>query len=214
MDKNKVKFNIKNAHYALLSRAAETGAISYGTPKAVPGTSSLSLDPEGEQVVFWADGVKYYVSDENQGYNADWVLARILDQMRKDILKEIQDSDGVMYEVQDNGEPVEFALGFQIDGDKYNTRFWFYHVTASRPGMEANTTEGSRTPQTDTLNLTMDGAQVKTGDERYYVRAKLTSDDSPTKYASWFEEVVLPGTFATSGTESGSSGSGSSGSGT
>lgn len=198
MPKKKVKFNIKNAHYALLTRDEETGAISYGTPVAVPGSVSLSLDIDGDQEIFWADGIKYYIDNTNRGYTGDWELAYIFEQMRKEILQEIQDKTDVMFEVQETGEPVEFAFGFQIDGNYNSTRFWFYDVTAARPNMEANTTEGSNAPQTDTLSLTMSGAQVKTGDTKNYVRARLDSDstEGATKYAAWFDEVVLPGTFA------------------
>ena len=191
----KVKFNIKNAHYAKLTRDDSTGEITYGTPVAVPGSVSLSLDIDGDQEIFWADGEKYYIDNENRGYTGDWVLAYILDEMRKELLNEVQDSAGVMFEVQENPDPVEFAFGFQIDGNKHDTRFWFYCCTAARPKLEANTNEGRRTPQTDTLTLSMSGAQVKDGDSRHFVRAKLTSDAAGTAYASWFDAVVLPGTF-------------------
>ena len=194
----KVKFNIKNAHYALLTRNAETGAISYGTPVAVPGSVSLSLDIDGDQEIFWADGIKYYIDNTNRGYTGDWELAYITEAMRKDILQELQDSTGAMFEVQENGEPVEFAFGFQIDGNENSTRFWFYDCTAARPNMEASTTEGSNTPQTDTLTLTATGETVKTGDTKHYVRARLDSDNTAgaESYKDWFEAVVMPGTFA------------------
>ena len=192
----RVKFNIKNAHYALLSRDAETGAITYETPVAVPGTTQLSLEADGDQEAFWADGEKYFIDNRNTGYTGEWTNAMIPDQLRKDILKEAQDTAGVMLEKEDPGDPVEFAFGFQIDGSVHDTRFWFYCCTARRPKLEASTTEGKRTPQTDTLNLTMEGAAVKSGDSRKYVRAKLTSDATGETYEDWFDDVVLPGTFS------------------
>ena len=62
---NKVKFNIRNVHYALLT-IAEDGSYSFGAPVPMPGVVSLSMDPNGEPSVFYADGYawsSYYAMD-------------------------------------------------------------------------------------------------------------------------------------------------------
>ena len=40
---NKIKYNIKNAHYALQNED-ETGAITFGTPVPIPGAVSVGFD--------------------------------------------------------------------------------------------------------------------------------------------------------------------------
>ena len=68
--KNKVKFNICNVHYALIT-VDEDGDVTFGTPVAMPGAVSLSLEPNGEPSNFYADGYAYYTISNNMGYEGD-----------------------------------------------------------------------------------------------------------------------------------------------
>ena len=92
--KNKVKFNICNVHYAPIT-VAEEGTVSFGTPVPMPGAVSISMDPTGEPESFYADGIEYYVINNNQGYDGDLELAMIPESFRTDILKEEQDANKV-----------------------------------------------------------------------------------------------------------------------
>lgn len=166
-------------HYAKKSTQEEQ---RFETPVAIPGAVSITLEQQGELTPFWADGVKYYVSASNGGYEGDLEVALIPDKFREDILGEEADANGVLME-NVNTETAEFALGFQVDGDTNPTLFWFYSCTATRPSIEATTTEDTKEPNTDTLTISC-GA-----DENGYVRAKTTDASYANVQEAWFTEV-------------------------
>lgn len=186
--KSKVKFNIHNAHVALKS-TDESGKITYGVPFAMPGSVSISLEAQGELTPFYADGIKYYTSSSNGGYEGDWELALVTDEFRTKILNEVIDKNKVMLESGDS-KINEFALGFEIDGDERGTRFWFYNCSATRPTTESSTNEDTIEPVTDTLTVSASAAPVGT-DGKMYVRAKTTADSDDKLYEKWFESVYI-----------------------
>lgn len=160
----------------------KTAENTYETPVAIPGAVSLSLEQQGELTPFWADGIKYYVSASNGGYEGDLEVALIPDSFREDVLGEKPDNKGVLFENTNTGT-VEFALGFQVDGDVNPTLFWFYSCTATRPSIDASTTEDTKEPGTDTLTISCGSTADGT------VRAKTTDTSYAEVKDTWFTEV-------------------------
>ena len=115
MANNKVKYNLKNAHYAML-QTSEEGVVSFGTSVALPGAVSISLDANGEPKNFYADGTAYYVINNNMGYEGDLELAMIPEDFRVSALNETLDDNKVLIE-DANSELNRFALLFEFDGD-------------------------------------------------------------------------------------------------
>ena len=79
-EKNKIKFGLKNTHYAIITETEqEDGTIksTYSTPKKWPGAVSLSLDPSGESNTFYADDTAYAVLSSNSGYEGDFESALV-----------------------------------------------------------------------------------------------------------------------------------------
>lgn len=194
--KNKVKFNICNVHYAPITKA-EDGSVTFATPVAMPGAVSISLDPTGEPESFYADGVEYYVINNNQGYDGDLELAMISESFRTDILKETTDANNVLVE-NANSETGSFALLFEFDGDVRKIRHVLYNCSASRPSIESKTNEEDKEVQTE--KLTIKARPLASG----YVKAKTGDTTTDSVYADWYKAVYEPTTELVSAAKQGS----------
>lgn len=181
---NRVKYNLKNAHYAVIT-VGEDGAVKYGTPVPMPGSVSLSLDANGEPENFYADGGVYYVINNNTGYEGDLELALIPESFRTDILKEELDEKGVLIE-NSEVELGTFALLFEFDGDQKHIRHVMYNCSASRPGIEGKTNEDKKEVQTE--KLTINAVPLPNG----MVKAKTGNTTDATTYADWYKAVYMP----------------------
>ena len=182
--KNKVKFNIRNMHYAL-QNVAEDGAITFATPVPMPGAVSLSLDANGEPSTFYADGCAYYIISNNMGYEGDLELAMLPESFRTDVLKEELDTNKVLVE-NANVEVQNFALLFEFDGDIKKIRHVLYNCAASRPSIESQSNEDEIEVKTETLSIT--ATPLANG----YVKAKTGDSTTDTIYTDWYKSVYMP----------------------
>ena len=184
MPKNKVKFNVKNVHYALITETEE-GAISYGTPVAIPGARSLSMDAQGDLTKWYADGTVYYMTAANNGYDGSLEVALLPESFRTDVLGETLDTKKVLVE-NANVQPKRFALLFEFDGDQKQIRHVLYNCTATRPAVSGNTTEDSKEPETETINIT--ASPLSDG----RVKAKTSDATDEATFSNWYKTVYVP----------------------
>ena len=193
--KNKVKFNICNVHYALITMD-DDGEVTFGTPAAMPGAVSLSLEPNGEPSNFYADGYAYYTISNNMGYEGDLELAMVPESFRTDVLKESLDDNSVLVE-NANVETANFALFFEFDGDVKKIRHVLYNCSAARPNIESTTNEEEIEVQTETLAIT--AAPLANG----YVKARTGDSTTDEVYTGWYSSVYIPTAADTGTTEDG-----------
>ena len=182
--KNKVRFGLKNCHYAKAT-FDEDGNVTYAKPVRLPGAVSLSLDPEGENENFYADDIVYYVLNNNAGYEGDLELALIPEEFLKDILHEEEDANGVLTE-NANNEFERFALLFEFTGDKNAIRHVLYCCSASRPSVEGETKEDEKEVQTEELSI------IASALANGAVKAKTSSNTSKAVYDAWYDAVYEP----------------------
>lgn len=198
MSANKVKYGLKNVHYALVTETVvTTGAdagktvSSYGTMKALAGAVSLSLSSTASKSVFRADNEDYYVSYGEGGYEGDLEVARVNEDFLKDVLGLVEDNDKILVESSAAFKTVNyFALVFEFDGDQRETKHCLYKCSASRPDIASETTGegGTIEPQTETLTLTA----VPRADADKYIHLQTQESTTTAVMEAWYSAVPVP----------------------
>lgn len=181
MAKNKVKYDLRNTHYAK-QIVGEDGTITFGTPIPIPGSVSISLDAQGEITKFHADGIVYYQSASNNGYEGDLEVALLPESFRVDILGEELDGKKVLFESAEAKQNA-FALLFEFNGDQNAIRHVFYNCTATRPAVASQTKEDTIDPVTETL--TISATPMADG----WIKAKTGDEADKSTYDGWYKTV-------------------------
>jgi phi13 family phage major tail protein len=189
MSDNKVKYGLKNVHYAVATIAAD-GSATYGTVKPWPGAVNLSLDAQGGTTKFRADNINYWVGQNNNGYEGDLETALIPEDFRVAVLGESIDDNGVVVEDVE-AKTVPFALMFEFAGDAKSTRHVLYNCTATRPSVSGSTTDEEIEPQTETVTITTGSVYFANYDGgKNLSRARCFEGDA--EYDDFFDTVYVP----------------------
>jgi len=189
MSENKVQFGLKNVYYAPLTEGTTN---SWGTPVALPGAVSLSLDKNGDASDFYADNATYYRTTANNGYTGSLEVARIDDAMLEAIWgMDIEATTNIMFEKNDV-EPVPFALLFEIDGDAEEEKYCFYRCIAERPSVTGQTTTDTKEPQPQTINISCLPLVTGSDAQKGLVKARTTKSTPSATKSAWYSAVPVP----------------------
>lgn len=178
---SKVNYGIQDVYVAKITET--DGQITYGTPFAVKGAVSMSVEPQGgDATPFYADNMVYFMAPAtNNGYSGTLELAITPEDFLTQILGQTKYDNGMVAEkVTDTN--ARFALMFQAQGDTQNRRFCFYDCTAARPSRNNSTKGESIEVGTESLAITMNG-RTSDGLVKSYAEAGASS------YETWFTAV-------------------------
>lgn len=178
---NKVEFGLRNCYYAVVT-VDESGRITYGAPKKLPGAVSITFDKSGDLIRFKADDIDYYTNANNQGYEGTLTLARVPEDFRTEVLKEKKTEKGVLIENSD-AQTANIALMFEFQGDVKATRHLLYYCSVNRPSV-GSTTKDSGDPNTTELAMV---ASPRPSDN--LVKASTSAGVDEETYNSWYTKV-------------------------
>lgn len=184
-NENRVQFNLKNVHYAVLTEAVGEDE-EWGTPVAIPGAVTLTLDQVGELTPFYADGIIYYQSASNNGYSGSIEVAKIPDAMLVDVWGFTQGTTSKVLTEHADVEPKAVALLYQIDGDQSESLYCLYKCNLTRPGIGSTTNTNTKTPQTQSCDIS---AVPLPSNSRVF--ARTTADTPAQTKTGWFTSVFV-----------------------
>lgn len=181
----KVKFGLSNVYIAPRTEAAG-GAVTYGTPLAVPGAVQASITRNSDQNVFYADNKAYFVANRKSSQEIELELADIAKEILTSYLGYIKSSNGSLLETDMTVTPA-FALMFQIETDEKARKICYYNCTATESDEEYDTQEESIDPTTSKIKATCTGEKV--GDFAVFREIAYSAD---TNYDNFFKKVTVP----------------------
>lgn len=193
----KVQFGLSNLHLFKLTETTDSqGKVTgtYGAAMACPGAVNLSLSVEADEPdpFFADDSVYYQPAAIAKGYSGDLELARLPEDIRLAFLNFVKDSDDTIVEV-DGTEQKYFAMTFENQTDENPIKKVFYKCSFGTPEVSAATIEDSKTPQTETIPITVlptaekftytDGGGIERTTS--VVSGMADSNSDATVYANW-----------------------------
>lgn len=176
---NKVRYGLSNVHVGTVTM--DDGTPTFSAPKAYPGAVNMTLDAEGEQSIFYADNIAYYVTNSNNGYTGELEMAYLYDWFETEYLGNKESQEGMIVETSDIPTQMAYIM-FQFEGDVNATKYIIYNATFSRPSLEGSTQEDTTEPNTTTIPFTSVPLVTEFGK---IVRAKVPSTAS--NYATFFK---------------------------
>lgn len=200
----KVQFGLSNVHLFKLTETVDSGgntSMSYGSAKSFPGAVNLTLSVESDDPdPFYADDSVYYQpAAMSKGYSGTLEVAMLPNDIKIEFLNFIEDEDETIIEIG-SAERKYFGLTCEKQTDGQPIKKVFYKCSFGLPEYSAATIEDSKTPQTESIPITV----VPTAAKFTYVDAggnsvstsvvsgMADSDSDATVYANWHTTPHLP----------------------
>ena len=186
-----VRFNIKNAKYALETSSGWGAFVPFGY------ADSLSLEADYAEKVIYGDGRKVFTVPNDKGKTGTLSLLTVDDDYEIAMKRKMQTAKGLAEIKQTSSVP--HAIYFETeyideDGATKTAKTILYGVTSGRPSQSYNqTTEDINNNNTD-YSITIKGVPMKSGENIY-------KDASGNEVYVW-QETCIPDDagYATFGT--------------
>ncbi len=186
-----VNFGLSNVHFSSLEFAS--GAYTFQTPEAHPGSINLKMDANFETTEVYADNTIYYVTKNNKGYDCALEVVMLKEDFEKKYLGFKTTADGEIVETSD-GKFKDFALLFQVETDEQPNKYILYRNSITKkPSYEFKTLED----KTEIATVTIEFKSLPLMDGSKAIKAKCPP--TAKNYATYFTTAPKSPTFTEAG---------------
>ena len=185
---NKVRFGLSKLTVFFRNDDDQSGNPQWESPISIPGITQCSRTAQTNSDDFYADNVLYYRANADTGDEITLTTALFPDDVKARMLGWAVDSNGALVRTTD-GTPEEFAVAYQVEGDKKARAKVVYSCIASVPDETAETKGENISVQTEELSVR---SKAVTINGRKVVDAVLNESDSPEAFAAFFNSVYVP----------------------
>lgn len=182
MANNKVTFGLSNICYSLVTQGISR---TYGTPKRLQYAKEFTASVIGGKTDIYADNQVITTLATYSGQDITLKMSDLSDDFKQDILGYKKGKNGEMVEVT-NIDPIEFALGIQIEGDAKARRIWYFSCTASAVPESSQTKTDSVSVNEPEITITAKPIEIG---ENKVLRAYLSKGD--TGYNTYLTEAPV-----------------------
>lgn len=184
---SKITYGLSNLMYATIS-VDQDGAITYATPKPLPGAKEISLDPTGDNTQIYADDMVYVTINPGAGYDGDLTTLTVPEAFAIEVLGMKKDKNGVLVESEDDVQTPFALLGEFKTETTTKKRFVLYNCTAGKSSFGGKTKEEDVEAQEYAIPITATAA-ADTG----AVKAAATNEEATkAQFDAWFNKVYIP----------------------
>lgn len=152
---NKVEFGISSLYVGTYT-VSTSGTVTLGTPYHQKGAISFAPEESSEKSDFYADNIIYWSGYSGGSFEGDLEVAKFDDAFKTSFLGYETLNDGGVANIKGAVKPNIYIM-FEVQGDSEERRIIMYNCTLGAITREYSTIEESKTPATETINVTVMG---------------------------------------------------------
>ena len=185
---NKVRFGLSKLTIFKRLADSQQGEPQWGEPISIPGVTQCSRTAQTNSDDFYADNVLYFRANADTGDEYTVTTAFFPDEVKAYMLGWLIDGNGALVRVSD-GSAGEFAMAFQVEGDKKPRAKVVYSCLAQVPD-ESNETKGENiTVTTEEMTIRSKAITIKGHD---CVESVLNKSEDEAAFNNFFNAVYVP----------------------